>query len=276
MQHLYFKALQKDYQIVKGPTDELRVSPSPLLLRLKRIAEDPKSAEDPLSTINREINRIQGLLSKLSPTKGKIERLNEITRKTVEAFEVYLSAWKKLLSSFQENENEEASYIITEDIPEGMKEKDLLSVDDKLITDLSGSFTEDKIEILSLLKDRKFSREELTSQLTTLDFNAGEIDSILNKFGEKDKNKINDPKKLEILNLLKNKIYSKEELVGKLEKMKFTDAEIQLVLRNSKEDSLNNQKKRQESVHLAEEAEKMLVKVEKREQELRRDQAIEL
>lgn len=276
MDHLYFKALQKNFQIVKGPTDELRTSPSPLLLRLKRIVENPRSEEDPISAINREINRIECMLNKFSPTKGKIKKLNEVTGKTVEAFNVYLSAWEKLLSSFQGSKDENVSYVITEDIRQSLRGTDLISIDDNLTEDLSASFTEDKIEILNLLKDSKFSQEEFQSQLEVLEFSNEEVDFILNKFKEKDKNKINDAKKLEILNLLKNKTYSKEELTGKLEKMKFTYDEIQIVLRNSREDSLENKKKREEAVYLAEEAEKMLVKIEKKQDELRQDHAIEL
>jgi SOS response regulatory protein OraA/RecX len=269
----YFKVMEKNLEIVRGITDELRTAPSPLLIRLKRIAEDPEALQEPCSVINEEINRIGKLITRIKPEEelNKIEKLDFINRKTKEAFQTYLSAWQHLAMSFEVKDEHITSYSIKEDIIEMLKGFDIIEINDKLIDIMEQKLPDDKLEIIKLLKDNSYSETDLVQNLTVLDFTEEEIDLILNYIKEKAINKITDSKKIEILQLLKNKNFSRKDLLDKLKKLKFTENEIELILKYSREDNIEDKINREKAVYLAEEAEKLLRKVQKLQNELRKE-----
>ena len=269
----YFKVMEKNLEVLRGITDELRAAPSPLLIRLKRMAEDPESVQEPLSVINEEINRIITLIARIKPEEqlNKIEKLDFINRKTREAFQTYLSAWQHLARSFQVKDESSMSCLIREDTIEMVKGSDIIEINDKLTDIMEQKLPEDKLEILKLLKDNKYSEADLVQNLTVLEFTEDETELILKYIKEKIINKITDSKKIEILQLLKNKSFSGKELAEKLKKLKFTGLEIELILKYSREDNIEDKINREKAVCLAEEAEKLLRKVQKLQSELRRE-----
>ncbi len=264
----YFKVMEKNLEMLRGITEELMAAPSPLLVRLKRIAGNPDSVQNPLSVIYQEINRIDALIARIKPEEDlkKIEKLDFINKKTKEAFQTYLSAWKHLAMSFDDENSK--SFLIREDIIEILKGAATLEINDKLINITEQKLPEDKLEILKLLKDNSYSEEEFLQNLIALDFTEEEVDIIFTCIR---KDRISDSKKIEILRLLMNKSFSGKELCDKLKKLKFTEAEIDLLLRYAREDNMNDKINREKAVSLAEEAEKMLRKVQKLQNDLRKE-----
>ena len=156
----------------------------------------------------------------------------------------------------------------SEDIIEILKGAATLEINDKLINITEQKLPEDKLEILKLLKDNSYSEEEFLQNLIALDFTEEEVDIIFTCIR---KDRISDSKKIEILRLLMNKSFSGKELCDKLKKLKFTEAEIDLLLRYAREDNMNDKINREKAVSLAEEAEKMLRKVQKLQNDLRKE-----
>lgn len=267
--------MEKKFELVKGVTDELKTAPSPLLLHLKRMAENPEAFEDPVTLINNEIKRIGLLITKIKPDPrfNKIEKMDFINRKIKEAFELYLSAWKHLASSFSSGD-ERSLYIIREEDIERLKGREEIEITDRLIEGLQ-ELPEDKIEIIKLLKGKKYDEESLIGEFGIFEFTEEEINFILNYIKEKLPGKINDKKKIDILQLLKDKKHSERELLEKLGKLKFNNREIDLILTMTKEDLPEDGLNREKAVELGEKAEKLLKKVQKLQEELRREQAIE-
>ncbi len=272
--HYHFKVLQKDFDIVKGPTDELRIAPSPLLLRLKRLAESPDSEQDPFAIINREINRIQAFLDTMKPKKEKIEELTFLNYEMKRAFQIYLSAWKNLKRSFQGNGHENSSHMINEDNIIKLKGPETLEINDFIIDFLSDKLPEDKVEIMKLLIGKKMKEEETIYELGMLGFEQDEITLVIEQIKGSIKNKIIEPKKIHILNIMKNTKFSKTEMTDKLRKLNFHEDEIEAILKSTKEIDINYEL-RDKAVKEGEEAEKLLVKIEKRQFQIRNEHALE-